>query len=148
MYKLNSEEVLEKKVSGEYNTYRVYIHMLKTGKSTARRVFRDLGMSSPSLALLHLDKLVKLGLLRKVDGDYELAENPRKLGMLKVFHLIGSWFVPRYFLYFIFFASISAYFLVQTLTDHIYIIPLAVSVLSAVINLYEAVHIYRILPQF
>lgn len=99
--------VLERKVAGEYNTFRVYLHLMKVRKATARGVYKALGMSSTSLALLHLEKLDKLGLVQKNRyGTYHITSSKR-FGTLRLFYLIGKWFVPRTFFYFLFFTSMT-----------------------------------------
>ena len=141
----NEEEVLERDVVGQYNTFRVYIHMMKVKEATAREVYRALGMSSPSLALLHLDKLVNLGLAEKDYGTYYISTMTKRIGMLKFFYLIRKWFVPRAFFYFLFFASMMVVFLYLSFESQNYIVPAAVALLSALVNLYETLSFYRLL---
>lgn len=140
------EDVLEREVAGEYNTLRVYIHMMKAKDATARDVYRALGMSSPSLALLHLEKLVKLGLVEKDYEGYHISSTPKRFGVLKFFYLIGEWFVPRAFFYFLFFASMAVVFLYLSFGNQIYLVPAVVALLSASVNLYETLSFYRLLP--
>lgn len=136
---------LEKNVAGQHNTFRVYIYLIKERNVTARNVFRALNMSSPSLAMLHLDKLVNLGLAKKEYGDYKIA-SIQKIGQLKFFHLIGKWFVPRTFFYFLFFASMVFMFIYLSQSNRNYLIPAIVALISALINLYETVKFYQLLP--
>lgn len=140
------DDILEKKVSGEYNTFRVYVHMLKVKDATAREVYRALDMSSPSLSLLHLEKLVKLGLVKKDTSGYHISSKAKRLGMLKFFHLMGRWFIPRHFFYFIFFVGMTLLFIFLSLQNQAYILPLIVALMSALINFYETVNFYRLLP--
>ena len=140
------EDVLERKVAGEYNTFRVYIHMMKTKDATAREVYRALGMSSPSLALLHLEKLVQLGLVEKDRGGYHISSTPKRFGILRFFYLMGKWFIPRAFFYFLFFVSMTVFFLYLSFRNQSYVIPTAVALLSALVNLYETLSFYRLLP--
>ena len=142
---MKEEDALERDVAGQYNTFRVYIYMMKAKDATAREVYRALGMSSPSLALLHLDKLVSLGLVEKERGDYHIVSTQR-IGMLKFFYLVGRWFIPRTFFYFLFFASMAGVFLFLLSENQGYLIPAAVSLLSALVNLYETLSFYRLLP--
>lgn len=143
---MKEKDALEKDVAGQYNTFRVYIYMMKAKDATARDAYRALGMSSPSLALLHLDKLVSLGLLEKEHGDYHIAST-RRVGALRFFYLVGRWFVPRVLFYSIFFASMTAVFLALTPKSQSYLIPAVVSLLSALVNLYETLCFYRLLPR-
>ncbi len=59
------EDTLEEKVGGEYVTFRVYIYLLRTAKASLRDVYRGCDLSSPSLALHHLEKLESLKLVHK-----------------------------------------------------------------------------------
>ncbi len=61
----HSEHELEKEVAGEYNTFRVYVYMLKVKRGSTREIQRTLGFSSPALALHHLQKLQNFGLITK-----------------------------------------------------------------------------------
>lgn len=142
---MNEEDTLERDVAGQYNTFRVYVYMMRAKEATARDVYRALGMSSPSLALLHLDKLVGLGLLEKKYGDYHIASK-RRVGVLRFFYLVGRWFVPRPLFYSLFFASMTVVFLALTPRSESYLIPAVVSLLSALVNIYEALCFYRLLP--
>lgn len=137
-------DTLDREVAGQYNTFRVYVHMMKVKKASARNVCNALGMSSPSLALLHLDKLVRLGLLIKKHGDYCL-DSTRKVGILRFFYQFGVWFIPRTFLYSLFFTSMGTIFFILAQKDQGYFVPAIVSAMSALLNLYEAVQFYRVL---
>src|SRR6266516_3442118 len=68
-------------------TLRVYWHILGSKKQVVgvRPVQRALGLSSPSVALHHLEKLKDLGLLEKDStGEYHLIELV-KVGVLRNF---------------------------------------------------------------
>ena len=58
------------------NTLRVYWYLLQSSKNSAgpREIQRKLGFSSPALAVYHLDKLMELGLVEKITGEYHLKE--------------------------------------------------------------------------
>jgi len=137
-------DTLERDVAGQYNTFRVYVHMMKVKEASARNVCNALEMSSPSLALLHLNKLVSLGLLTKKYGNYYL-ESTRRVGILRFFYQFGTWFIPRTFLYFLFFASMGTVFFYLAQKDQGYVIPTIVIAMSALLNLYEAIQLYRVL---
>lgn len=93
------EDKIESELKGK--TLRVYWFMLKSGGDAAvgvRELQRALGFSSPTLAAYHLEKLEKLGLVRKEHGDYYLAKEVR-VGVLKQFMRFGSFLLPRYVFY-------------------------------------------------
>jgi hypothetical protein len=101
-----AEEVLQESVGGEYLTLRVYVFLLKVGEAHVRDVYRGCGLSSPSLALHHLKKLESLDLARRDEnGVYHVIV--RRFGILRFFHKVGTWLLPRSFFYMILYASIA-----------------------------------------
>jgi hypothetical protein len=82
-------------------TLRVYWHLLKTKNETigVRSVQRALGMSSPSVALHHLEKLRSLGLLEKNStGEYHLTDQV-EVGVLQNFVGVLGLLLPRHLFY-------------------------------------------------
>ncbi len=139
------ESSLEKDVAGQYNTFKIYVYMMRFKEATARKVANDLELSSPSLASLHLEKLVKHKLLRKQYGVYYLDVATR-IGVLRFFYQYGIWFIPRSFFYAMFFLSISAVFLFLASVNTELFIPFTISLLSTLINVYETIQFYKIIP--
>jgi predicted DNA-binding transcriptional regulator len=96
----DKEKVLESELKGV--TLRVYWHILSVDNKEnigVRQIQRELGLSSPSVALHHLEKLRTLGLLEKgVTGDYRLVGQV-KVGLLKNFVGLLGILVPRYLFY-------------------------------------------------
>jgi len=96
----DKEKVLESELKGV--TLRVYWHILGVDNKEnigVRQIQRELGLSSPSVALHHLEKLRTLGLLEKgVTGDYRLVGQV-KVGVLKNFVGLLGILVPRYLFY-------------------------------------------------
>ena len=106
MVETANEDVLEESVGGEYVTLRVYVFLLKGGDASVRDVYRGCGLSSPSLALHHLQKLEGLGLARKDEnGVYHVIA--RRFGVLRFFHKVGTWLLPTSFFYMLLYASIA-----------------------------------------
>ena len=97
---VDKEKVLESELKGV--TLRIYWHILGVDNKEnigVRRIQRELGLSSPSVALHHLEKLRTLGLLEKgVTGDYRLVGQV-KVGVLKNFVGLLGILVPRYLFY-------------------------------------------------
>ena len=95
---------LESKLQGK--TLQVYWFLLKErgGPVGVRRVQRSLGFSSPSVAAYHLEKLVDLGLVEKLHGDYVLKKGV-KVGAMANFILLGRFLLPRHLFYAVFFTS-------------------------------------------
>lgn len=77
-------------------TMSVYALLVSRGKMGVRDVQRELGFSSPSLALHHLAKLVELDLVKKdVHGNYVVSKTVR-VGSLSLFIKFGSRLLPRF----------------------------------------------------
>lgn len=104
----NSEKrsVAESNLKG--NTLRVYVYLVSHKKSGVREVQRALHFSSSSLAQYHLSKLVDLGLLTENGGEYFLTEQV-KVDVLKDFLQLGTFIVPRFVFYAVFFSIITGF---------------------------------------
>ena len=77
-------------------TMSVYALLVAQGEKGVREVQRELGFSSPSLALHHLTKLVELDLVKKdVHGIYTVSRTVR-VGSLSLFIKFGSRLLPRF----------------------------------------------------
>jgi hypothetical protein len=136
---------LEKEVAGEYNTFQVYLLMLRVRKASAREVAEQLGFSSPSLAIHHLEKLSGLKLVTKDRyGVYEVVL--KKFGILKFFFVVRKFIVPRAFFYAMLYA-VMAVFSVFVLSDVARIVALFFSLVSVIIHLAETVQFYRLIPK-
>jgi len=140
-------EDVKSKLKG--TTLRVYWHLLRSGKPTSiRRVQRELGLSSPSVASYHLEKLLDMGLVRRNSmGDYELGKTV-SLEVLSSFVRISQLMIPRYVFYTIFFFTLLIVFLVEyapTLSIQ-GIFALAFGVSGFVITAYETWRQWRLKP--
>jgi hypothetical protein len=103
---VEAENVLEERVEGEYTTFKVYVFLFKAGEASIREVYRGCDLSSPSLALHHLEKLEELKLVRKDEkGVYHVVA--RKFGVLHFFHKTGRWLLPRSLFYTMLYAAIG-----------------------------------------
>lgn len=93
------DRIIESELKGP--TLRVYWHILGLKKEPigVRPVQRALGLSSPSVALHHLEKLRNLGLLSKDEsGEYHLVSQV-KVGVLQNFVGVLGFMLPRYLFY-------------------------------------------------
>ena len=93
------DRLIESELKGV--TLRVYWHILGSKKQAVgvRPVQRALGLSSPSVALHHLEKLRELSLLEKDStGEYHLIEQV-KVGVLQNFVGVLRFLLPRYLFY-------------------------------------------------
>jgi hypothetical protein len=101
---------LESELRGR--TLRVYFELLSAkGPVGPRELQRKLGLSSPSLAAYHLDKLVELGLVQRDRGEYTIEEVVQ-VGVLKQFIWVGRRALPRQLFYATFFTTALIIFLV------------------------------------
>jgi DNA-binding transcriptional ArsR family regulator len=101
MSDLTSSELaeIESKLKGK--TLQIYWYLLRDPETSVgvREIQRALGLSSPSVAAHHLDKLLSLGLVEKtIRGEY-LLNQEIKVGLLKFFSRMGRFLVPRHFFY-------------------------------------------------
>ena len=127
-------------------TLQIYCRLLRSKRSwSARELQRNLGFSSPSLSLYHLDKLVKASLV-KIDnvGMYRVSKVVRA-GVLRYFFRIGNQLVPRYFFYAVFFITILISSIISlNLTFHpvdlTFVIMLIIAIL---IFIYETIWLLR-----
>ncbi|MDH5779334.1 MAG: hypothetical protein OEZ29_01920 [Candidatus Bathyarchaeota archaeon] len=111
-----------------------------------KSVQEALGLSVPTLAVYHLEKLVDLGLVRKNwDGNYHVV--PKSFGILKLFVIVGTWIVPRTLFIAIVFAVTSVVFLTYLPDNEQLIWALIPSVIGLVASIYQTVQSYRLLKK-
>lgn len=89
-------------------TMKVYLYLLKHGKvSGISELQRALNLSSPSLAVHHLEKLIALGVVQKTEsGEYVLAKKV-DVGILAAFVQVGGFMLPRMGFYAGFFTCLT-----------------------------------------
>lgn len=140
-----STEELGREVAGEYNTFRVYLYMLRKKRARVRDVQRDLGFSSPRLAAHHLEKLKGLGLVEKENFHYQVV--PKSFGVLKLFFVLDRWILPKTFFLVVVFLTMTVGFLIL-LPEHPYFqVALILSVVGLAVSVYLTVQFYRSLPE-
>jgi len=100
----NSAISRESEIHG--TTLRVYWFLFKSPRPVGvRETQRALSLSSPSIALYHLEKLRELGVVDKsADGEYFLKEQVQ-VGSLKAFLKVGRVILPRYLFYAVFLST-------------------------------------------
>ena len=88
-------------------TLQAYLYIMKSPKSIGvRELQRALGLSSPSVAYHHLDKLTRMGLIDKDEyGEYKLVKNVG-VNVLQAFTQVGKTLVPRFTFYAVFFTTL------------------------------------------
>ena len=114
MSKHSSYDLAEIESHLKGKTLQIYWYLLRDPSSSVgvREVQRSLGLSSPSVAAHHLDKLLTLGLVEKtIRGEYLLNQEV-KVGLLKFFSRMGRFLVPRYLFYAIWLSTMFAIYVV------------------------------------
>ena len=114
MSDISSSELAEIESQLKGKTLQIYWYLLKDPETSVgvREVQRSLGLSSPSVAAHHLDKLLSLGLVEKtVRGEY-LLNQEIKVGVLKFFSRMGRFLVPRHLFYAVWLSTMFAIYLI------------------------------------
>ena len=126
-------------------TLKVYAHLLRVDSSGVREIQRDLGFSSPSIALHHLEKLERLGVVGQDNvGRYFIARKV-DVGILSAFASIGRLTLPRLGFYAAFFTTIAiAYMLESGASANLYAVVGTVG--GVVVFWYEAWRSWRKRP--
>jgi predicted DNA-binding transcriptional regulator len=119
-------------------TLRVYHFVLKNKKETGiREVQRALKLSSPTLAVYHLEKLENAGLIKKGMMGY-VVDRVYLRNLVRLRRLL----VPRYFFYALFFSLavvVELVFFRPTVLSRDYVFALVVTCAAAVAFVYETV---------
>jgi hypothetical protein len=147
---VESPQVDEDKIASELkgNMLRVYWHLLKAPKGVVgvRETQKSLGFSSPALSAYHLEKLVELGLVQKVRGEYRLVRVVN-VGVLRQFVKLGTFVLPRYTLYATMFTTLLIFYLTQLRDVNFYsVFALVFGILGTAILWYETAVAWREKP--
>jgi DNA-binding transcriptional ArsR family regulator len=131
-----------KEITG--NTLRVYLHLVTHGPCELREVQRGLGLSTPSLASYHLNRLTGAGYVKQDrDGKY-FAIKEASTEILEGYTRIGTALVPQILFFTILFTILITFFSYQAINSPEFTIYLAVTSLAAVILLwYETLRLWR-----
>jgi len=119
-------------------TLKVYRFILKNNKPVGiREVQRALKLSSPTLALYHINKLEEAGLVKKHLNGY-VADRI----FLENFVRLKRALIPRYFFYTVFFIAaltiLTIFFKPHILTRD-YVFSLATILIATVMSVYETI---------
>jgi hypothetical protein len=89
-------------------TLELYVYLLKQRHSlTLAEIHRELGFSTPSLVLHHLEKLILIGVVSKDENGKYVLERKVDVDVLMNFVTIGNRMFPRLALYSCFFLVIA-----------------------------------------
>jgi len=123
-------------------TLKVYRFIFRSGRPVGvRDVQRGLGLSSPSVALYHINKLVEAGLLREEDGGYVVDRRVFE-NMIRVRRMI----IPFQAAYGSFFITTFLIFVTLLRPEEVtstYVFALAVNFAAILISLYECFRALR-----
>jgi DNA-binding Lrp family transcriptional regulator len=119
-------------------TLKVYKFILKNDKPVGiREVQRALNLSSPTLALYHMNKLEEAGFIKKELGGY-VADRI----VLENFVRLRRVLIPRHFFYTVFFVTSFIFlvvFLRPSMLTREYIFSLGVVSVAAATSVYETI---------
>jgi len=119
-------------------TLKVYRYVLKNNKETGiREVQRALKLSSPTLAVYHLEKLEQVGLIKKGVTGY-IVDRVYLRNLVRLRRLL----VPRYFFYALFFTLavvVELLFLRPVVFSREYAFAFIVTCAAAISYVYETV---------
>ena len=140
----NRLQEIESHLKGK--TLLVYWHLLKSGDAVGiREIQRSLGMSSPSVAAHHLEKLRDLGVVDQDSfGRYFLTKTV-EVGVLQVFSKVGRFMLPRYSFYAAFFTTLLILYLAVSFSS-INLFALGFALVGCFIFWYETIRIWRRRP--
>jgi DNA-binding Lrp family transcriptional regulator len=122
-------------------TLKVYKFILRSDKPVGiREVQRALGLSSPTLALYHINKLEEAGLIKKELNGY-VADRVILENLFRFRRIL----IPRNFFYMIFFivslAMLAVFLRPPTLTRE-YVFSLAIVSIAAATSVYETIKVF------
>ncbi len=131
------------------NTLLIYWLMLRQDRPhRAREIQRIAGLSSSSLALHHLSKLIELGLVTNDTEGYYILKRRIRPGLLSLFVGTGRLFVPR----FVFYGTLNTALLVSCMyifgwqIDSAILVLMLVLLINCIIFWIESIRMWRLQP--
>ena len=138
------EQSKESEIHG--TTLRVYWYLFKSpGPVGVRQTQRALSMSSPSIALYHLEKLRELGAADKdTSGEYFLKQQVQ-VGSLKSFLKVGHLILPRYLFYAVFLSTAVVVYCIEAIiqTGTVELAAVVLGAAGAGISWYECLRMWK-----
>lgn len=126
------------------NTLRVYLHVLRHGKSELRDIQRGLGLSTASLASYHLTKLMRAGYVGQDESGRYVALKDASREILEGYTRMGAAVVPQLFFFALLFSFLVGYFSLEALRSASYVAYLAIISMASVALLWvETVRFWR-----
>lgn len=145
------KELISAEIKG--TTLRIYHYLMKATDLGPREIQRELNLSSPSVAVYHLTKLVDWGLIEKTpQGRYNVLIR-LKIGILKQFIDFKGVLIPRFASYAVFFTILFLGYLIffagsidDWLSSTSKVFVFLVSIPTLVIFWLEAYYVYQQKP--
>jgi len=102
-------------------------------------------MSSPSIALYHLEKLRELGVVDKDSGGDYFLKQQVQVGTLKAFLKVGHLILPRYLFYAIFLTTATVVYSVEAVLQTGTVEPagIVLGAAGAGISWYECLRMWK-----
>jgi predicted DNA-binding transcriptional regulator len=127
-------------------TLKVYLYMLRQGKPVGvREVQRELGLSSPSVAFHHLEKLMRLKVVEQDQMDNYVIAKKVDPGILQAFISVGRFSVPRVGFYAAFFTTVALAYVIYNLGG-LDVFALVGTVGASAVFWYELLRIWKRRP--
>ena len=127
-------------------TWDVYICILtSSGPIGVRDIWRDLGLSSPSLAQYHVNKLLELRLIESTTQGKYVTNDEERLEALRSFLALRGMLIPRMVVYAALLSGVMVSYVVfwPWRGDFRDLVVLGVTLFSVSAFLFEAVKQYR-----
>jgi len=127
-------------------TWDVYLCILTSGDPIGvRDIWRDLGLSSPSLAQYHVNKLLELKLIESTPSGKYVTNDEERLEALRSFLALRGMLIPRMVIYAALLSGVLASYVLfwPWRGDFRDLTVLGVTLFSILAFLFEAVKQYR-----
>ena len=127
-------------------TWDVYLCILTSGDPIGvRDIWRDLGLSSPSLAQYHVNKLLELRLIESTPQGKYVTNDEERLEALRSFLALRGMLIPRMVVYAALLSGVLASYILfwPWRGDFRDLVTVSVTLFSIAAFLFEAVKQYR-----
>ena len=141
---VEDREKVEYELRGK--TLKVYLYMVKKGRPVGvREVQRELGLSSPSVAFHHLEKLRRLKVAEQDQLDNYVIATKVDPGILQAFVNVGRFSIPRVGFYAAFFSTVAIAYVAYNLAA-LDVYALVGTLGASAIFWYELIRLWRRRP--
>lgn len=127
-------------------TWNIYLHILTSREGVGvRDIWRDLKLSSPSLAQYHVNRLLELGMITQTNEGKYVASEEKRVEALKGFLLLHGKLIPRLVFYGALISGILAFYIIAWPVQFNFrdLTVIAVAAVSIVAFFFEAIVQYR-----